>query len=170
MKKMFENKITDILNLCGHEIGHALINSKLDSILDNFDGSQTLIDIVIPSRAKIVQSIISCSRYRDGWNPLAKLNEVSYFKIVDVLGDPNAPIEQFRSDATWRFNLKYSVEKEKQVRESEFVIYNWKNGPAFNDGVGDVEEIRDWRIGATNETSAKRAEELVRSVLRGDFL
>lgn len=165
---MFQNKITDILNLCGHEIGHALINSKLDSILDNFDGSQTLIDIEIPSFAVVAKRNIQDEKYLDAWKPLAKLNEVSFFKIVEALGEPNTPSEPYRGDATWRFNLKYSVGT--QVRESEFVIYNWKNGPAFNDGIGDVKEIRDWRIGATNETSAKRAEELVRSVLRGEFL
>lgn len=70
--------------------------------------------------------------------------DISFAELVRVFGEPHTKSEDGKMDAQWAFETPYGTA----------TIYNYKSGPAYNDGMGSVEEIRDWHIGGEDKTPA----------------
>ena len=62
-----------------------------------------------------------------------------YAKVIELLGQPNAQSDGYKTDLEWSF------EKDGVVA----TVYNWKNGPNYT-GSGSVEDINVWNIGGFN--------------------
>lgn len=75
--------------------------------------------------------------------------DISYSELVDVLGEPGD------GDA-------YKVDAEWDLTDGERVatLYNYKDGPNYNDGAGSVANIRDWHIGGRSSNSVAMIREL----------
>jgi hypothetical protein len=63
---------------------------------------------------------------------------VSYSRLVEVFGEPHSDGGGYKVDAEWCLRFEDGVIA---------TIYNYKNGPNYNDGVGSVEDIKVWHIG-----------------------
>ncbi len=81
--------------------------------------------------------------------------DISYAKLVELLGEPNAGTDGYKTDAEW------SIEFDGVP----FSIYNYKDGKNYlgSDGL-DVEDIRDWHIGGSNKEKAAEFIKLASSV------
>ncbi len=80
--------------------------------------------------------------------------DISYDEIVALLGNPGSDGDGYKVDAEW--TLLFSSDEGEHVCHAS--IYNYKSGPNYNGGAGDVESIRDWHIGGEDD----RAVELVK--------
>ena len=81
--------------------------------------------------------------------------DISYEKLVTLLGEPNCEGDGYKTDAEW------AVSFEKET----FAIYNYKTGRNYDPQYGDdVENIRDWHIGGANKEKAARLINLMKSV------
>jgi hypothetical protein len=75
--------------------------------------------------------------------------EASYQDIVDSLGQPNSPVDEYKVDVGWAFKLGDTV----------FTIYNWKNGYNYcgdRDGV-PVGSMNHWHVGGFSEEAVGAA-------------
>lgn len=71
--------------------------------------------------------------------------DISYAKLVELLGEPNAGGDMYKTDAEWAIEFD----------GDHFSIYNYKDGKNYLGGDGlDVEDIRDWHIGGNNKEKA----------------
>jgi hypothetical protein len=77
------------------------------------------------------------SRAANGTSLQGSMN-VSYSRLVEVFGKPHSKGDGYKVDAEWCLRFDDGVIA---------TIYNYKNGPNYNDGVGSVEDIRDWHVG-----------------------
>ena len=59
-----------------------------------------------------------------------------YAKLVELIGEPNAASDGYKTDVEWAF------ERDGVVA----TIYNWKNGPNYTGG-GSIEDIDEWNVG-----------------------
>ena len=59
-----------------------------------------------------------------------------YAKVIELLGQPNAQSDGYKTDLEWSF------EKDGVVA----TVYNWKNGPNYT-GCGNIEDIDEWNVG-----------------------
>ena len=59
-----------------------------------------------------------------------------YAKLVELIGEPNAMSDGYKTDVEWAF------ERDGVVA----TIYNWKNGPNYTGG-GSIEDIGEWNVG-----------------------
>ena len=62
-----------------------------------------------------------------------------YTKLVEIIGEPNAMSDGYKTDAEWSF------ERDGVVA----TIYNWKNGPNSTNR-GTIEDIKRWNVGGHN--------------------
>jgi len=75
--------------------------------------------------------------------------DITYDELVEILGEPNAETDGYKTDAEWNFEFD----------GVPFSIYNYKDGVNYL-GLADglpVEFITDWHIGGENK---QKAEEL----------
>ena len=59
-----------------------------------------------------------------------------YAKLVEIIGNPNAMSDGYKTDVEWAF------ERDGVVA----TIYNWKNGPNYI-GRGTIKDIDEWNVG-----------------------
>ena len=78
--------------------------------------------------------------------------QCSYDHIVKILGEPNEPTDDYKTDACWSINTPEGIA----------TIYNWKDGRNYlgEDGQ-DVKDIINWNIGGKK----KEVVDIVKSVL-----
>lgn len=77
----------------------------------------------------------------NGCSHQGTLRGVLYQTLVDKLGPPNKG-DEYKVDAMWDLRWEDGV---------VCTIYNWKDGPSYNDGGGTpVKQITEWHIGARN--------------------
>jgi len=62
--------------------------------------------------------------------------QMPYAKLVEIIGNPNAMSDGYKTDVEWAF------ERDGVVA----TIYNWKNGPNYT-GCGTIEGIDEWNVG-----------------------
>ena len=62
--------------------------------------------------------------------------QMPYAKLVEIIGNPNAMSDGYKTDVEWAF------ERDGVVA----TIYNWKNGPNYTGG-GGIEDIKEWNVG-----------------------
>ena len=62
--------------------------------------------------------------------------QMPYAKLVELIGEPNAMSDGYKTDVEWAF------ERDGVVA----TIYNWKNGPNYT-GCGNIEDIDEWNVG-----------------------
>lgn len=71
--------------------------------------------------------------------------DCSYKSLVDLFGEPNSETDGYKIDAEWMINTPFGFA----------TIYNYKTGKNYNGDDGDeVEDIRDWHIGAQDTNPA----------------
>jgi hypothetical protein len=70
--------------------------------------------------------------------------DVSYQELVDIFGPPHCDGDGYKVDAEWQL----------YVNGIGCTIYNYKTGPNYNDGEGEVADIRDWHIGGEDDRVA----------------
>jgi len=75
--------------------------------------------------------------------------EVSYAKIVAILGEPDPCEDSIKIDAEWTIEIDGEVA----------TLYNWKNGPSY--GGLPVNRIRRWNIGGHSPKAIKIIKELL---------
>lgn len=63
-----------------------------------------------------------------------------YALLVELIGEPNATSDGYKTDVEWAF------ERDGVVA----TIYNWKNGPNYTGG-GSIEDIDEWNVGGHND-------------------
>ena len=73
-----------------------------------------------------------------------------YARVIELLGQPNAQSDGFKTDLEWSF------EKDGVVA----TVYNWKNGPNYT-GSGSVEDIALWNIGGFSVRSVYLVSDLL---------
>jgi hypothetical protein len=69
--------------------------------------------------------------------------KMPYAKLVELIGEPNAMSDGYKTDVEWAF------ERDGVVA----TIYNWKNGPNYI-GRGTIEDVDEWNIGGHDLTAA----------------
>ena len=76
--------------------------------------------------------------------------DISYDKLVELLGKPNVENDGYKTDAEWCVSFD----------DIPFSIYNYKDGKSYNkvDGL-NVEDIRNWNIGGRDKAKAKELAE-----------
>tara|TARA_A100001515_G_scaffold143523_1_gene144856 strand:- start:1222 stop:1575 length:354 start_codon:yes stop_codon:yes gene_type:complete len=67
--------------------------------------------------------------------------------LIERLGLPHCDGDGYKVDAQWIF----------QEDDVIATVYNWKDGPNYNNGEGSVEDVTDWHIGGHD----KRAVEMI---------
>lgn len=78
---------------------------------------------------------------------LAGYIKVAYAKLVDLLGQPNAGNDGYKTDAEWELTINGKV----------LTIYNYKDGVNYNgeeDGI-PLASITDWHIGAGEDITTE---------------
>ncbi|MCD6436378.1 MAG: hypothetical protein J7L15_08360 [Clostridiales bacterium] len=74
--------------------------------------------------------------------------DIAYFVLVDLFGEPNVEIDDYKVDAEWE--LEFDGEP--------LTIYNYKTVKNYlylgSDGIG-LEFITDWHIGGNNKVKAE---------------
>tara|TARA_A100001011_G_scaffold381569_1_gene450272 strand:- start:796 stop:1131 length:336 start_codon:yes stop_codon:yes gene_type:complete len=84
---------------------------------------------------------------------------VSYETLVDLLGEPNAPVDGYKTDAEW--HVKINPEGEPVTYAT---IYNYKDGKNYLGANGlNVEHIKDWHVGAKSKWTFYNLEDFVES-------
>lgn len=81
---------------------------------------------------------------------------IGYAALVGAIGEPTSDGDGYKVDAEWGITFDNGVVA---------TIYNYKDGPNYNDGEGLVEDIRDWHIGGRDD----RAVDLVRQLITGEI-
>lgn len=78
---------------------------------------------------------------------------ISYDKLVKILGEPLEGSEDGKTDAEW-------VLEDNGVVAT---IYNWKNGKAYDpeDGL-DLEDITEWNIGGLSKMAVNLVEDYLK--------
>lgn len=73
------------------------------------------------------------------------LHNVSYALLLNTFGEHNLG-DEYKVDAEW--DLEFSD-------GTIATIYNYKDGPNYNNGRGDVEDISTWHVGGKNESAVE---------------
>lgn len=104
--------------------------------MDEIYGKEvTTIEPVINHEGKVCQVH---DDHSDTWTHLQGVIEVSYQKLVEMFGLPNAEHDDYKSDACWLVCTPDGVA----------TIYNWKDGENYLGEQGlPVEEISEWHVG-----------------------
>jgi hypothetical protein len=83
----------------------------------------------------------------------AKLHNLPYATLVDVLGEPSKHYDDYKSDAEWQIEFP-----DGQVA----CIYNWKDGKNYCGPEGkDVRDITSWHIGGQSHDIVYRIHQLL---------
>lgn len=80
------------------------------------------------------QDDINMSGYQGEFNML-------YKSVVEKFGEPHSKGDEYKVDAEWMFKTPAGI----------ITIYNYKNGPNYNNGKGSIEDITNWHIGGFNK-------------------
>ena len=75
--------------------------------------------------------------------------DISHAELVEAFGE-SGPTDDYKVDAEWWITDGTRVA----------TLYNYKDGPNYNDGAGSVESIRDWHIGGFNENAVQLLRDL----------
>ena len=82
---------------------------------------------------------------------------VSYDTLVKLLGEPNAPVDGYKTDAEWHVKVK-----EEGDAPAYAAIYNYKSGKNY---LGDeglrVENIDRWHVGSKSKWTFYNLEEYI---------
>jgi len=77
---------------------------------------------------------------------------ITYDDLVELFGEPETG-DGYKVDAEWIL----------QFTDREIAtIYNYKNGPNYNFGQGDVTKITDWHIGGSCKLMVKRVGQITK--------
>ncbi len=91
------------------------------------------------------------NRYVSGTSYSGAIN-ISYAKLVEVLGEGTDYFDNYKSDAEWVIQFGSG-----QIA----TIYNYKDGRNYMGDEGlDKEDIRDWHIGGRGQGELKKMAEL----------
>ena len=77
--------------------------------------------------------------------------DVSYDRLVELFGEP-CDGDGYKTDAEW------SIEFDDGTVAT---IYNWKNGPNYRGGYGDIKKIKEWNIGGKNHKAVDKIHKLM---------
>lgn len=93
-----------------------------------------------------------------GTNLSGYLN-ASYGTLVELLGEPNAPVDGYKTDAEWHVKVKAEGEAPEYA-----TIYNYKDGKNYlGDNGLNVEHIKDWHVGSKSKFTFYNLEDYVES-------
>ena len=83
----------------------------------------------------------------------------SYQTLVELLGEPNANVDGYKTDAEW--HVKVVAEGEEPAFAT---IYNYKDGKNYLGANGlNVEHIKDWHVGSRSKWTFYNLEDYVES-------
>ena len=81
----------------------------------------------------------------------------SYATLVELLGEPNAPVDEYKTDAEWHVKVK-----EEGDAPAYATIYNYKDGKNYLGANGlNVEDIKDWHVGSKSKWTFYNLEEYI---------
>lgn len=82
---------------------------------------------------------------------------VSYQTLVELLGEPNAPVDGYKTDAEWHVKVK-----EEGDAPAYATIYNYKDGKNYRGAEGlNVEHIKDWHVGSKSKWTFYNLEDYI---------
>ena len=107
---------------------------------------------------------VSADEY-EGVSCIAKV-EFPYAVMVKALGEPHKngdedyPDDDYKTDVCWGIRL---IENPEEM----VVFWNYKNGPAYNDGVGTIEELDYFSMWYPSEALGNRVIAYIEGVAKG---
>jgi len=97
------------------------------------------------------------NRYASTGTSLTGYLNTSYETLVDLLGEPNARVDGYKTDAEWHVKVKAEGEAPTFA-----TIYNYKNGKNYLGANGlNVEDIKDWHVGSKSKWTFYNLEDFV---------
>ena len=73
--------------------------------------------------------------------------DISYRSLVELLGEPNAAVDGYKTDVEWHVKVKAEGESPTFA-----TIYNYKDGKNYLGTNGlNVEDIKDWHVGSKSK-------------------
>ena len=81
----------------------------------------------------------------------------SYATLVELLGEPNAPVDGYKTDAEWHVKVK-----EEGDAPAYAAIYNYKDGKNYLGAEGlNVEHIKHWHVGSKSKWTFYNLEDYI---------